>query len=426
MKKLILLVAIVCGIVSRGLAQPDYTYVDNIKNIKLYLYGNPLGYPILHLNSGERMELHFDDLDGGVADYSYTYQLCNADWTPAMLSQFDYVKGFASNRLLTYRNSSVSLTKYTHYQAVLPENNSAPSRSGNYILKVFANSDTSQLLFTRRFLVVDTKAAAIVQIQQPFNGQYFSTYQKVQLQLDTKALDLVSPMTQVKVCILQNNRWDNAICNIKPTFVRQNVFTYNTEEDCLFPGGREWRWLDLRSFRLQSDRVTHADYRKDGTDIYVKTDLDRTKLPFMYYRDNNGMYINDVSESINPFWQADYAKVTFSFRTPDGHPFDGSDLYLFGELTNYGMDPEAKMTYNADKGLYETFLFLKQGYYDYSYITVDRKKPKPDFSNTEGNYWDTENNYTILVYYRSIGGRADELVDVTQVNSLNGRQGYSN
>ncbi|MBV4358612.1 type IX secretion system plug protein [Pinibacter aurantiacus] len=426
MKKLILLFAIVCGIVDCGLAQPEYTYVDNIKNIKLYPYGNQIGYPILGLNSGDKMELHFDDLDGGVADYSYTYQLCNADWTPAILGQLDYIRGFVSNRLLTYRNSSVSLTKYTHYQAVLPENNSSLSRSGNYILKVYANGDTSQLLFTRRFLVVDPKAAAIAQIQQPFNGQYFTTHQKIQMTVNTKTLDLVNPMQQIKVCILQNYRWDNAICNIKPTFIRKNELAYNTEEDCIFPGGREWRWLDLRSFRLQSDRVTHADYRKDGTDIYVKTDLDREKQPFLYYQDNNGRYYNDVTESVNYLWQADYAKVNFSFRTPDGHPFDGRDLYLFGELTNYGLDPEAKMIYNADKGLYETSLFLKQAYYDYSYITVDKAKPRSDFSHTEGNYWETENSYTILVYYRSLSDRADELVDVTQVNSITGRQGYSN
>ncbi len=57
------------------------------------------------------------------------------------------------------------------------------------------------------------------------------------------------------------------------------------------------------------------------------------------------------------------------------------------------------------------------------YITKDLNGRNPSFDLTEGNYWDTENNYTILVYYRPLGGRADELVGYTRVNSLMGRQG---
>jgi hypothetical protein len=41
---------------------PDATVMKNIQGIKLYRQGNQLGYPIIALNSGEVMELHFDDL----------------------------------------------------------------------------------------------------------------------------------------------------------------------------------------------------------------------------------------------------------------------------------------------------------------------------------------------------------------------------
>src|SRR5690606_979443 len=123
---------------------------------------------------------HFDDLDPVVRNYSYTYQLCNADWTPAILSQFDYIKGFSQQRITTYRNSSIAYTRYIHYQAVLPDRNCRPSRSGNYLLKVFADGDTSKLIFTRRLLVLEDRAPVAAQIQQPFNGQYFRTHQKIQ------------------------------------------------------------------------------------------------------------------------------------------------------------------------------------------------------------------------------------------------------
>jgi hypothetical protein len=175
---------------------------------------------------------------------------------------------------------------------------------------------------------------------------------------------------------------------------------------------------------LQSDRVETAKYNATSTDVFVKPDLDRSPQRLVFYRDNNGMYYNDVNESINPLWQADFANVHFTFVPKDNQPMINKDVYLFGELTNYGLDDDAKMTYNAAKGVYESTVLLKQGYYNYCYVTVDKTNPKPSFEFTEGNFWDTENSYTILVYYRSINGRVDELIGITRINSLTGRNGY--
>src|SRR3982750_3431700 len=116
---------------------PDVTLMPNIHSVKLYLVGNQLGYPIISLGNSEALELHFDDMDGRVKNYFYTFQLCKADWTAADLSTFDYLKGFSQVRLNQYRVSSISQSKYVHYQATLPDRNCVPSRSGNYLLKVF-------------------------------------------------------------------------------------------------------------------------------------------------------------------------------------------------------------------------------------------------------------------------------------------------
>src|SRR5688572_15217735 len=108
-----------------GTAQiPDHIYRSNIRSVKLFKNGDIYGYPVLMLNSGDQLELHFDDLDGDVKTYYYTFQLCNADWTPATnLQPFDYIRGFQSVRLNTYRYSSIALIKYTHYQAIIPDRN---------------------------------------------------------------------------------------------------------------------------------------------------------------------------------------------------------------------------------------------------------------------------------------------------------------
>ena len=149
--------------------QPDWIFSPNIKTPQLFLYGNQVEYPILRLGGNERLELHFDDLDANIKNYFYTYQLCNADWTPALVSQFDYIRGFSQVRITLNRYSSIALTRYTHYQAIVPDVNCVPTRSGNYLLKVFLDGDTSRLVFTKRFLVVEDGASIGAQFLQPFD-----------------------------------------------------------------------------------------------------------------------------------------------------------------------------------------------------------------------------------------------------------------
>ncbi|MBO9202282.1 MULTISPECIES: type IX secretion system plug protein [Niastella] len=422
---LILFVSVLISLLGKGQLTEGIN-LPNIKTVQLFPAANQLGYPVLGLNTSDRLELHFDDLDGNVKSYSYTYQLCNADWTPVMLSSFDFIKGFSYQRISNYRISSVAFTRYTHYSAMVPDNNCAPSRSGNYILKVFINGDTSKVAFTKRFLVVDNQASIVAQIQQPFNGEIFRSWQKIPFQVVLgDQLQVMNHLQQIKAVILQNNRWDNALINIKPTFFSNKKLDFNTENEIVMPAGKEFRWLDLRSFRLQSDRVAKANYYARSTEIFVKPDVERFQQRFVYYHDINGMYTIETTESLNPFWQTDYASVHFTYIPPENVPFADKDLFLIGQLTNYNLNDTAKMVFNNETRVYEKTLFLKQGYYNYNYATIDQndKKRAASYEFTEGNFWETENDYMILVYYRQLGGRADELVGITRINSLTGRKG---
>jgi hypothetical protein len=402
---------------------PDHIYKSNIRTVKLFKSGDIYSYPIINLNSSEQIELHFDDMDGDVKTYYYSYQLCNADWTPSKLFTFDYIKGFQSNRISNYRNSSIALTRYTHYQAVVPDRNCMPSRSGNYLLKVFLNDDTSKLVFTKRFLVVDNKVSVGASMAQPFGGQYFRTHQRIQVAVNTASARLNTFSQQdIKVSVVQNYVWPTSIFIDRPTIYRGNYFEYS--DDALsFPAGKEWRWINLTSIRLMSDRMRDIKKGYSQTDVYVKPDGDRNSQVYVYYRDNNGLYSIENMDGNNPYWQGDYAYTHFTFIPPGNRPYPGRNIYLFGELTQYATDDSSKMIFNEEKGVYEKTLFLKQGYYNYSYVTVsDNKRPGDTFSfeNTEGNNQATENTYMVLIYYRSFGARADELIGYAKVNSLNG------
>lgn len=407
---------------------PDHVYKPNIRSVKLYKLGDIYSYPVITLNSGDQMELHFDDMDSDMKYYYYSFQLCNADWSPANVQTYDYIRGFQSNRISTYRTSNLVDTRYTHYQAVLPERNSGPTKGGNYLLKVFLNDDTSKLVFTKRMLIVNPKASVGAQVLQPFDGNLFRTHQRVQVSVGTASgqLNAFSPQ-DIKVKIVQNYAWGSSPLIERPTIFRGNYYEYSDEDNTTFQAGKEWRWIDLRSLRLRSDRMARIEDNDNSsrTDVYVAVDGDRTRQIYVYYRDFNGLYTIENRDNPNAFWQGDYAWVHFTFVPPGNQPFAGKGVYLYGEMVNFEQNDNSKMEFNAEKGVYEKVLFLKQGYYNYSYVTLTDRKEEgvvPSLENTEGNYWGTENSYMVMVYFRPFGARADELVGFAKVNSAFPRQ----
>lgn len=397
---------------------------ENIKSIKLFQQNNQQSLPIINLNSSDLLELHFDDIDGHIKNYFYTFQLCNADWSEANMNPFDYIKGFTQNRIIQARPSSNTLTKYVHYQVTLPEKNCLPTKSGNYLLKVFLNGDMEDVMFTKMMYVLNSQAAIGMQILQPFDNNIYRTHQKIQLVVNTNQLNLYNPQQQLKVTLIQNQRWDNAVYNLQPSFIRENVFEYNAEQDCVFEAGKEYRWLDLRSFRFESDRIARKDETNNPIEVYLKPDATRVDQRYLYFRDLNGWYDITTTDLVNNWWQTGYANVHFIYTPKNSKPFIGEDIYIIGELTNNVLDENNKMIFNEAKGIYEKTLLLKQGYYSYNYVTKSNKQKnaKANFDVTEGNYWETENLYSVFVYYKSFSGRHDELVGYTSSNSrLGGR-----
>lgn len=402
--------------------EPGIVYMKNIKEVKLFPSGNQQGFAMINLGNEAALQLHFDDLDGNVKNYNYTYVLCNADWKPAVVSSFDYLSGFTQGRMSQYRASSISKTKYFHYQALLPDKSCMPNKAGNYLLYVYLNGDTSKLAFTKRLLILNNLAGISSRLTQPFNNQLFRTHQKINFIVDKTKLNILNPQQQLKVFVLQNYRWDNAATNLQPQYMRGNQYEYNAEQDCVFPGGKEYRWADLRSFRYQSERVDSASLKAVPYTVWLRNDLERNSVQYLFYQDLNGFYEISATDVNNPWWQGDYANTNFYFMPKDHQPFPDKNVYLIGEMLEDYPNQVCPMKFNADRGVYEKTLLLKQGYYSYSYGTLSIKPEKGEKiqpADTEGNFWETENDYTILVYYRSLSGRYDELVGAANINTRN-------
>jgi hypothetical protein len=418
-----LLIFWICILNNSRAQVPDQVYSATIHSIKLTKMSDPLSYPVLELGSIDQLDLQFDEVGTTPKNFYYTLQLCQADWSVAALQPFDYWRGFISNRIRNYRPSSLSQIRYIHYQAAIPETNSGPTRSGNYLLKVFLNNDTSQLIFTRRVLVVAKKIGVTGMTKQPFDGQLLLTHQQLPISVTPlqQSNTAYSP-TELRVYVVQNRIWATAHVQKTPTVFRGNYFEYSDESFSVFPAGQEWRWVDLRSFRLRSERVSAIvdSDTSSRVDIYVNPDGQRTGKMSLQVRDINGAFQLESRDNPIVGYQGEYGWVHFTYSPPGGRPFMGRDVFVFGELTGYQLQAVNKMDFDAEKGCYTKALFLKQGYYNYSYVTNEQGgggQAIPSSGLTEGNYWGTENEYMVLVYVRTMGSRADELIGYTLLHS---------
>ena len=401
-----------------GQYNPDSIYQTSIHTVLIHPVNKPLAIPVISLNEPTPLEISFDDFKSDYQDYYYSVELRNADWSAVPMSAFDYLQGFNQNKINKFSVSSIATQSYFHYQFNFPNAQLRPTQSGNYILKVFKNGNTNEIVFTRRFFVIENQVSVAATVQEPFDGQISKTHQKIQFVLDVKKIPFFQT-DQIGTAVIQNYRYNDAVSIAAPSFIRGNLLEYNSEDQFIFPAGKEARWLDLQNLRLRSDRIADLNSKERRTIVSVKPDLSRSSTAYYTFNDLNGGFMISNTESLQSENQNDYAQVNFTYMPKDRIPFMGQKLYLFGALTNNIVNKEAEMIFDPALGYYKKSLLLKQGYYSYNYILRDMQgvNPMNDFTETEGNHWETENNYSIMVYYRPPGARHDHIIGFGAVNS---------
>jgi hypothetical protein len=401
-----------------GQSNPDSIYQNGIHTVLIHPVNKPLAIPVVPLNEQSPLLISFDDFKNEYQDYYYSVELRNADWTAVPMSAFDYLQGFNLNKISNFSVSSIATQRYYHYEFSFPNAQVRPTQSGNYILKVFKNGNANELVFTRRFFVTEDQVSIAATVQEPFDAQISKSHQKVQLVLDIKKIPFFQT-DQIKATVIQNYRFNDALTLEAPTFIRGNLLEYNSEDQFIFAAGKEARWVDIQNLRLRSDRIAEINSKADRAIVSVKPDLSRASLAYYTFNDLNGNFIISNTESLQSENQNDYATVNFTYLPKDKIPFIGHRLYLAGALTNNILNKEAEMIFDPVLGYYKKSLLLKQGYYSYNYVLREQNSfhSLDDFTETEGNHWETENNYSIMVYYRPPGARHDHIIGFGAVNS---------
>ena len=367
--------------------------------------------PIIEL--GQKLQLSFDDIIGNEADYFYTIAHFNFDWTPSDLSKGEYLDGFDDVRIETYENSFNTLQLYSNYKLSIPNRETrAIKKSGNYLLRIF--NDDGEIVFSRKFMVLERVLSVEVEIKRSRIIKNIDQQQVVQFKINSPNLLLINPKQNVKTLILQNNNLKTAITNLKPLYTIGSELIYKYDQEAAFWGGNEFLFFDNKDLRSSTNGVRYVELN-ELYENFLFTNIDRSTRPYTYNPDINGNFqVRNLYASQNQNIEADYVLMHFNLQHYGS--LGDKEIHIYGNFNNWTIDQTTYMRYNEKTDTYQNARLFKQGFYNYKYVMVNRDG-SIEQGPISGNFWETENQYTVLVYYRAPGSRFDRLLGKGSANS---------
>lgn len=388
---------------------------ENIRSVQAYKKGWPLSYPVIQLGSNDILVVSFDELALDVRNLYYSFEHCNADWQPSQLMEMDFLKGYNLFQVSDYQYGFNTTFDYIHYLVEIPSAEAGLLQSGNYRVNFHDGPDNQNPILSVPFFVYEPLVTIVPRIKYT-SSQDYTMMQEVDFAVQHPGLTISNPQTEVKVVVTQNGRLDNRITHLKPLFVRHNELVFDYSAENAFEGGNEFRWLDIRSIRFWPQQVREVKFFDPYYHFILQPDAWGDNLSYLYREDFNGKYYLQRKEGGDANTEADYVYVHFSL--PMRQPFQEGDIYIMGALTQWQFNESSRMKYNPQSSSYEGTLLLKQGFYNYQYALLPRGKQKATVIPLENSFGQTENDYTIMVYYRGYNDRHDRLVGVAIANSL--------
>ena len=389
-------------------AQRNEILDKNIASFQVVANNDWLSLPIITLNSNDFVNISFDDLTHEYHRYCYKIEHCEADWqTSSALFESDYINGFASgNTIDDVQESTNTVQLYTHYNISFPNNKCRPKISGNYRVTIYDENDEKHVVCRAYFMIVEPSMAVQLNVTTNTDIDINGKHQQVEMAVDYGNNIISNPQTQIKTVVMQNNRWDNAVVNARPQYIKANGLQWIHCKDFIFDGGNEYR-------KFETLDVTHTtmgleSINWDGHNYHAWIWTDEPRPSYIYDKDANGAFLIRNSDNIDNDVNSDYIITHFRLKSPQ----TADPIYINGFFTNDRFLPQYEMKWNEKNQQYEGELLLKQGYYSYQYLMMKpegKLKPVP----SEGNFYQTENTYQALIYFKANGNRTDRLVGYT-------------
>lgn len=364
--------------------------------------------PIVQL--GSSLVVEFDDLEGDQKQYSYKIEHYDYNWKRSNLNITEYVDGFSSDWIRDFENSFNTIQGYTHYKFTLPNDNIRIKISGNYMLSILNEDD--EVIFTRPFIVYQPLVNIGVSVHRSRDIATINTKQNVQFTINHPDLLINNPSVELKIAVYQNMDWHTLKKDIQPQFTRGTQLLYKYGARIDFWGGNEFLFFDTKQIRNATNNVYRSEL-KDTFNTYLYTTEIRANKPYTNLPDINGNFVIRTIDNEDIALEADYSWVHFTLESDKIE----EPVYIYGDFNDWQLTDDNKMTFDAKNNVYSGKLLLKQGFYNYNYVTV--KNNTVNNHKIAGSFYQTENEYTVLAYYRPIGSRYDQVIGVGSTNSQN-------
>ena len=393
-------------------------YNSTIKTVELRNPNDIFAPPVLVLGSANsQLKCGFDDLKGSIHRYEYTVVHCNADWSQSRLWPNEYINGITEERINDSKPSFGPRTSYTHYTFQFPTSSMQFTRSGNYLLKVFEESNPANICFTLRFYVVEPMAATTGTVTKSSSVEQRDAFQEVDFQVTTNS-SLIDPKSNITANIIQNGREDNSL-KLKPKQVIGTVLDFNYDNgENNFPAGNEFRRFNLSSVRNAMDHVSTISVIGDTCNAILVPDKPRAFKSYISENDVNGNFLPNTIDYQNANTEGEYVKVKFFLAL--SIPVARGQIIVNGRFCQWDPASGFIMKYNPSlKGFIGEGL-LKQGYYDYMYLYYPEPNKPGLTSLVEGDYSETQNEYQLFVYYHKPGEVYDRLIGTGVIGKTKG------
>ncbi len=381
----------------------------NIKAIVLEPVRPNIYAPIIKL--GESLKLSFDDINAEQRIYSYKIEHCDYNWNISNILSTQYMTGYSQDRIRDYENSFNTLQPYTHYTLKIPNENNRIKISGNYLISIL--DEYNNVIFSRRFIIYQPKVNVGVTAHRSRDISFINEKHNVEFVINHPNLLLNNPNEEIKVAVYQNGDWNSVIKNIRPKYMRGSQLLYNYVDEISYWAGNEFLYFDTKEIRNATNNI--AKTRLNNIfNTFLFIDESRGNKPYSFYPDVNGNFVLRTIDAEDTSLEGDYSFVHFLYRYDQ--IFNGEGIYIYGAFNDWKLTEENKMIYNEQTNLYEARLMLKQGFYNYTYVSVDRNGQLNKHS-LEGSMYQTENEYSVLVYYRTYGELYDQVIGFGTTNS---------
>lgn len=397
-------------------AQNSRVYSEHVKSLQIIANEDVLLPPIINLGGNNVIDIGFDMLGHDYHRLIYKIEHCNADWTPSTeIFESDYLAGFNGQVIEDVENSFNTNLLYTHYHVRIPNEDVSLKLSGNYKLHVFRDeddADSEQPLLTACFSVVEPEVGISASVSSNTDIDFNHTHQQLSFAVNYGTLTVGDPIRELKTIIMQNRRTDNWVINPKPDIQKVNVLEYKHNRQLIFDAGNEYHKFEILGFNRANMNVDQIKWFDPYYHIILNED--RPSKNYIFETDQNGASVIRHENDWDNETTSEYVWVHFTLRSPQQTQ---GEVYISGNWTFNQFTPQYRMTYNPENQCYEASLLLKQGYYNYQYLYVPSGSQRGE-SLIDGNFFQTENEYIILVYHRPTGERYDKLVGYRKMNYL--------